>query len=83
MIGTLTRTKKKFVAYYERNGYPTYIFDDTPEEWEYFHEYNNEHDSWDALYAEQLPDGETIESLRQLWEDDFLVELEPEEYNAF
>lgn len=75
MVGTLTRTKKKFVAYYERNGFPAYIFDDTPEEWEYLEEYNREHDWWDSYYADPCPDGETIESLRQKYDLGYLISL--------
>lgn len=63
-----TCTKKKFVAYYERDGYPAYVFDDTPEEWEYLEEYNREHDWWDSYYADPCPDGETIESLRHKYD---------------
>ena len=62
-------TKRKFAAFYARNGFPAYVFDNTPEEWEYLDEYNREHDDWDSYYVEAIPDDETIESLRQIWED--------------
>ena len=64
--------KKKIAVFYARNGYPAYIAEDTPEEWDYLEEYNREHDAWDSYYAEVIPDDddETIESLRQIWEKD-------------
>ena len=69
MKNNITSNKEKIAVFYERNGYPAYIAEDTSEEWEYLEEYNNEHDAWDRYYAESCPEDETIENLRQIWED--------------